>query len=228
MSTRCPNTRPPCLRSGQGRGWKSHEPLDAALTRAAGAGEIGCLARTKSFFQKTLRSPRGAFGRVRGGSGDEDQIPAEDAGMTPGSRRGAFFRGLGHGGGSLDSTGPEGGGAADGGLRGGMGRSTSERERRSSPDRVPRIASGASFGTLRPCPSRASEKERLRPSPWRGEGAGGAAVRGAGAARLGLGAGGVRTASGARPDAGQLRNAEGQASTDPADLREDWIRAADA
>ncbi len=105
MSTRCPNTRPPCLRSGHGRGWKSHEPLDAALTRAAGAGEIGCLARTKSFFQKTLRSPRGAFGRVRGGSGDEDQIPAEDAGMTPGSRRGAFFRGLGHGGGSLDRRG---------------------------------------------------------------------------------------------------------------------------
>ena len=105
MSTRCPNTRPPCLRSGQGRGWKSHEPLDAALTAAAGAGEIGCLARIKSFLERTLRSPRGAFGRVRGGSGDEDWIPAEGAGMAPGSRRGAFFRGLGRGGGSLERRG---------------------------------------------------------------------------------------------------------------------------
>ena len=73
MSTRSPNTRPPCLRSGQGRGWKSHEPLDAALTGAAGVGELGGLARTKSFFQKTLRPPRGAFFRDlgRGGAGLE-------------------------------------------------------------------------------------------------------------------------------------------------------------
>ncbi len=51
---------------------------------------MGWVRARKSFFQKTLEARRGAFGQVRGGLGDEDWIPAEDAGMTDWARRGVL------------------------------------------------------------------------------------------------------------------------------------------
>ena len=95
---------------------------------AAEAGEIGGLARGKSFFQKTLEAARGVFWRGLEARG-EDWIPAEHAGMARGVRRDVIWRGLGRSGAQrLDARWPgQTGGAALGGS-GVVGRGWQEGE----------------------------------------------------------------------------------------------------